>query len=177
MDPWTIGIVVALVIVITGIVKGWGENRSIIIFKDFDDLGLTFLVPAAGVLIVLLFSWLGGNQMVAMLCGSVVSAGLFVLMVRNTYIINSCSIPKTLLAVATKMPLALIWVFNMIQLLNPGGKTAQARRQSRGQALVILAIITPIIGALVVERSGTYFNPASWLRGRRVGSGIRDSLR
>ncbi|WP_085920077.1 hypothetical protein [Halomonas sp. CSM-2] len=176
MDLKTILLAAACIVVIIGIVKGWGEDRSIIVFQDFDDLGLTFLVPASGFGIMILFNWMGANPTVGLGLGCAISLWLLVKVARNTHVLNGCDIGRTTLALATKLPLSLIWVLNFIQMLNPSGKTAAQRRSSRGQAMVLLAIFTPIIGALVVERNGSYFSPANWIKGRRVGSGIRDHL-
>ncbi len=175
MDMYNLVLVAFLAVVIFGIVKGSGDNRSVIIFRDYDDLGLTFLIPASFVLIVYIFSMLGGNPAYGMILGGGVAAWLFFVLVRNTYIDNGKNIGKSSLALITKLPLAIIWVLNLVSLLNPSGKGAQ-RRRNRGQALVILTILTPIIGMLVVDKTGSYFNPKSWISGRRVGSRIRNSL-
>jgi len=60
-------------------------------------------------------------------------------------------------------------------MLNPTGKTATKRRKNRGMALVIMALITPIIGMLVVNKEGSIFNPRDWVKGRQIGS-IRDHI-
>ena len=172
----TIALSVLTIIVVFGIVKGWGDGRSIIIFQDYDDLGLTFLVPASGMLIMFIFLWAGGNQTVGMLLGCVVSGALLIRLAISTYHINGQNSGKALLAILTKLPLAVVWVLNMIQILNPSGRTSAQRRSNRGQAMVILMILTPIIGALIVDKQGSYFNPSQWLRNRRVGSGIRSHL-
>jgi len=38
-----------------------------------------------------------------------------------------------------------------------------------------LAIITPIIGLLVADKSGALFNPKQWIKGKRIGS-IRNHM-
>lgn len=175
MDMHNFLLIVFLIIIIFGIVKGYGDNRSIIIFRDYDDLGLTFLIPASFFLIMYIFAMLGGNQTFGIILGGAVAAWLFFILVKNTYLDNEKDIGKSLLALITKMPLAIIWVVNLVEVLNPSGKGAQ-RSKNRGQALVILTLLTPIIGMLVVDKQGSCFNPKSWIRGRRVGSTIRNSL-
>lgn len=168
-------LIMFLAIVIFGIVKGIGDNRTIVIFQDYDDLGLTFLVPASFFLILYIFSMLGGNPYLGGSLGGVVAVWLLVKLIRNTHINNQQDLSKTALSLVTKIPLGIIWIFNLIQILNPSGKGSQ-RRRNRGEALVILTLLTPIIGMLVVDKSGSYFNPKSWIRGRRVGGSIRDNL-
>ena len=177
MDYYSIGLTIGFITVITGIVLGWGDNRKIIVFRDYNDLGLTFLVPASFVLIYLIFvNLLGGNPLYAQVIGGLISSCLMILVIINTYNDNKRNISCTLLSLATKMPLTIIWLINIFTLLNPSGKTARQRSQSRGTALIILTILTPIIAQLVVDRSGSYFNPKGWLKGRRGVSHIRNSL-
>tara|TARA_Y100001963_G_scaffold118820_1_gene165616 strand:- start:977 stop:1504 length:528 start_codon:yes stop_codon:yes gene_type:complete len=175
MDFYNAVLIVFVFIIVLGVFKGFGENRSIIVFRDYDDLGLTFLVPTSFFLITYIFTMLGGNQNIGMLIGGIVAVFLFIKLVKNTYTDNGGNIGKCALALITKLPLAIIWIFNLIQLLNPSG-TGSQRRKSRGQALVILTLLTPIIGMLVVDKSGSYFNPKSWIKGRRVGPTIRNGL-
>jgi hypothetical protein len=72
--------------------------------------------------------------------------------------------------------LAIIWILNILTLLNPGDKNAGQRSQNRGVALIILTILTPIIAMLVVDKQGSTFNPKNWLKGRRGVVGIRNHL-
>lgn len=43
-----------LIIIIVGVFLGAGRNRRIVVFSDYDDLGLTFLIPASTVLVLLI---------------------------------------------------------------------------------------------------------------------------
>ncbi len=174
-DIYNVILVGYFIVLLTGVINGWGKNRSIIIYKDYDDLGLTFLVPASFVLINLIFIYLGGNQQLSMIIGLVVAIGLFIKLVSNTYKDNNKNLGITILVLLTKVPLSIIWIMNLVQVLNPDGKSSK-RSKNRGTALVILTFLTPIIGMLVVEKSGSYFNPKSWLSGRRVGSSVRNNL-
>lgn len=173
---YNILLIIFLGLVIFGIVKGYGDNRTIIVFKNYDDLGLTFLVPASFFLVTYIFQMLGGNADIGFGLGAIVAIGLLGVLIRNTYQDNGQDVGKCLVALITKLPLGVFWVLNLINLLNPGGRTGTDRRRNRGQALVILTILTPIIGMLVVDKSGSYFNPRNWIFGRRVGPTIRNNL-
>lgn len=176
MTYFDIGLAAFFIVVIAGICMGCGNNRSIIIYKNWDDLGLCFLIPASFILIHMTFSSLGGNPAVGMAIGGCVAGALFILMVVNSFADNGRNIFKTMLAVTVKVPLGLLWIFNLLQLLNPDGNTGRQRRQSRGQALIFLTLLTPIIGLLVADKSGNYFNPRNWLKGRRNVGSIRNHL-
>jgi len=158
------------VMMIVTIFKGYGENRTIIIFRDYNDLGLTFLIPVSFVLIYILFTSLGGDPRWGGMLGIIVALILFLILIRNSYIDNNRSLLYTSLAILTKMPLGIIWIVNLVSILNPSGKTGMERRKNRGSALVILTLLTPIVAMLVVEKKGSFFNPKDWIRGKQIGS-------
>lgn len=169
-NTYNIALFIGFSIIILGIFLGSGKSRKIIVFKDYDDLGLTFLIPTSFFGIIILFHFFGGNPAYSVVLSSIVALILFIMMLRNSYIDNEGIIWKVALATVTKMPLAFLWVFNLISLIKPSGQTAKQRRESRANALLILAIITPIIGLLVADKSGSFFNPKQWIKGKRVGS-------
>lgn len=174
-DAYTITATVYMIFILIGVVLGFGQNRRIVIFRDYDDLGLTFLIPASFFLIVYIFAMFGINQSFSLVLGSLVAILLTIKLLRDTYLDNNRSLIYSLLAFFTKLPLAIIWILNFINMLNPGGNTAQERRKSRQTSMVILALITPVMAALIVEKEGSLFNPQSWIKGKRVGS-IRNNL-
>jgi len=174
-DGYQLFLLFYFIIMIITIFKGYGENRTVIIFRDYNDLGLTFLIPTAFILIFYLFMMFGGNPSWGAGLAFIVSMSLFVILIKNTYEDNNKVILPTILSIMTKVPLGIIWIFSFITLLNPSGKTAAQRRKNRGTALVIGVLITPIIGMLVVEKEGSLFNPRDWIKGKRIGS-IRKHL-
>ncbi|ENV11099.1 hypothetical protein F966_00884 [Acinetobacter higginsii] len=165
----------AFSIVVLGIFLGAGKNRNIVVFIDYDDLGLTFLIPVSFLGIFFLFHMFGGNPIWGLILSGIISFTLFLIMLIRSYKDNQKNILKTCLAVFTKLPLAFIWIINLITLINPSGQTARQRRDSRASALLILMFITPIIGLLVVNKVGSAINPKDWIKGRRVG-GIRQYM-
>ncbi|WP_089603526.1 hypothetical protein [Acinetobacter piscicola] len=178
MDGYNIYNIVLIAIfsiVILGIFLGAGKNRKIVVFRDYDDLGLTFLIPTSLFGIIFLFHLFGGNPLYGTVLASTVSFILFIILVKNSYIDNNRVIWKLFLVLITKLPLAFLWVVNLFSLIKPSGQTARQRRESRATAILILTIITPIIGILVVDKSGELFNPRQWIKGKRVGS-IRNHM-
>ena len=174
-DAWQLFILVYFIVMIVTMFKGYGENRTVIIFRDYNDLGLTFLIPASFVLIFYLFMMFGGKPSWGMGLALIVSVSLFVILVKNTYEDNNKAILPTILSIMTKVPLGMIWILSFITLLNPSGKTAAKRRKNRGTALVIVGLLTPIIGMLIVKKEGSLFNPRDWIKGNRIGS-VRNHL-
>ena len=174
-DAWQFFLLTYFIIMIVTMFKGYGENRMVVIFRDYNDLGLTFLIPASFVLIYYLFVMLGGDPAWGAGLAFVVALVLFAMLVKSTYEDNHRSFLPTVLSLMTKVPLGIIWIISFINMLNPGGKTAAERRKNRGTALMIMGLLTPIIGMLVVNKEGSLFNPRDWIKGRRIGS-IRKHL-
>ena len=172
---YQIFLVLYFILMIYTVWRGAGENRTLIIFKDYNDLGLTFMIPAVAILIYIVFTAVGGDPRLAVALSAVLSIILFVILVRNTYIINERKLSRTILSLLTKIPLSLIWIISFVTMLKPSGATAAERRSSRGTAMIVLFFLTPIIGLVVAEKEGSLFNPKSWIRGRRVG-GLRNHL-
>ena len=168
-------LLIYFIVMIITMFKGYGENRSVVIFRDYDDLGLTFLIPASFVLIYYLFAMFSGNPTLGAGLALVVSIILFFLLLKNTYEDNHKKVFPTILSIMTKVPLGIIWILSFMTMLNPSGKTAKERRKNRGTALLIMGILTPIIGMLVANKEGSLFNPRDWVKGRRIGS-IRKHL-
>jgi hypothetical protein len=162
---------------VIGLFMGIGENRKLVIFRDYDDLGLTFLLPvSAFVSFIVVMSLSGGSPgRIALWLGMAIPAWILGKLVKDTYTENHGSVIYMLWSLLVKIPLASLWVFNLFTLLDPDGKTAKKRRSNRKTSLMFLALLTPLIGLLVVEKKGSYFNPKSWLKGKRIGS-IRNHL-
>jgi hypothetical protein len=167
--------IMALAILLLGIVLGCGSRRKIVVFSNYDDLGLTFLVPVSAFVITYLFMWLGGTPKVGAAVGAVVGFAVLIKVVINAYLANGRRLPHTLLSIVTKLPLSVIWVLGLIQVVSPSGNTQRQRSSSRQTGLLVLLVVTPIIGLLVADKTGSLFNPRSWLSGMRVGS-IRNHL-
>ncbi len=172
-------IIAVIAIMMLGVLLGVGENRKIIVFRTYDDLFITFLVSAlfiGGILglnaqsedgEVNIFNLLG-------LFGVIVSTIAFIYVALRTLQSNSYSVWKFLAAMLIKFPLAFFWIFQLFVLLKPRGETGAQRAKSRATALVILTFLTPVVGALAVEKSG-FFAPKQILKGKRIGS-IRKHL-
>lgn len=175
MSAYEAFLIGAFTIVVVGIFKGAGANRSIIVFADYDDLGLSILIPASYFLISLLFRLFGGSPAIGMIIGAAVALWLLVILIKNTFISNGNRFGATALALATKIPLSVVWFISLVNALNPSG-TGRQRTSNRALAMLILTLLTPILALLVVDKSGSTFNPRNWIKGRKVGSVVRSNL-
>lgn len=165
-----------LALIAVGTILGFGERRKIVVFENYDDLFLTFSVPILAYLSVILLSMSKEGLLALLLaCTTIAASGfLFLWTVWRTLKANGNSAWRTALSIITKFPLAFIWVLKIISLISPAGDTGVERAKNRASALLILTFLTPIISALVVEKTG-YFSPRQVLKGKRIG-GVREHL-
>ena len=171
-----------VLLIILGIILGAGEKRKIVVFKNYDDLGLSFLVPISYILIMILIPMgaiylnIKSNELndITQIIALGVSGLILLKVIINTFKSNT-NIFKAILAVLVKFPLSLLWVFSLMEIINPSGKTHEERRKNRSGSLLILTFLTPVVVSLVEEKTGI-FSPRKLLKGKRVGTGIRDHL-
>lgn len=153
-------------VVILGIFWGAGKNRKIIVFRDYDNLGLTFLIPTAFFGIIFLFHIFGGNPLYSTVLAGVIYFILLIILVKNSYADNNRVIWKLLFWLPSYHSLFYGWLIYFHSL----NQVVKQRRESRATALLVLTTITPIIGILVVDKHGEPFSPRQWIKGKRVGN-------
>jgi hypothetical protein len=54
----------------------------------------------------------------------------------------------------TKITLSVLWIKQVIEAIDPPGKTLLERSRNRGVTLLILAILTPLVARLVRDHEG-----------------------
>ena len=176
MDPFFKALTVLyFIVVILGIILGFGDNRKIVVFNDYDDLGLTFLIPVSYFLIIYLGAEFGISFEILRIIALIVVIFILGKLFMNTYKANNGRVIHTLLAFVTKIPIGVIFVFHLLEFINPSGKTYKQKRENRERSLAILVLLTPIIAGLVVNKEGKFFKPKEMIKNKRVGS-IRDYL-
>lgn len=158
-----------VILIVVGVFLGAGENRKIVVFSNFNDLGLTFFIPGSLALILTANFFTFGEQyfIEALILGSTISLILTVMMIVRTFAANGYNPIKALLSIITKLPLSILWVLALLAVLDPGGKSRQERAKNRATGLVILTFLTPLILVLVADKKGSLFNPMKWIRGGR----------
>lgn len=118
-----------------------------VVFRDYDDLALVF---ACGVCtIVGLF--ISDARVIS---SSLLLLGLGLAL---TIIVRTCRDNGFLLLpiiLVTKIALSVLWICYVIQAVSPGGKTMLERSRKRGAALLVLAILTPLVARLVRNHEG-----------------------
>jgi hypothetical protein len=153
-DFWLLLTIILAILVVLGIVAGLAD--VIVVYRDYDDLGIVFLmtVSSLGTLFLVLFFGENGGwfKPVIFLLGAATFIGLLVFISFRTWKDN----PNLLmpLALLTKLALGTIFVFYLFDLLSPSGKTQNTRARSRASALAMLTVLTPLVLVLVKTKSG-----------------------
>lgn len=152
-----------LITIILGVILG--IKKKITVFRDYNDLGLIFLLVIFPVVFLSLAGFFNGGKILRWTF-IVIESGLMLWIIGRTFKDNANPL-FFIVAFLTKIPLSLLFVFNLMSVLNPPGKTARDRSNARGNALIWLLFLTPLIAALVRNKNG-FFNPQEILVRRGV---------
>jgi uncharacterized protein YhhL (DUF1145 family) len=160
-----------------GTFRGYGDDRKIVVFANYDDLGLSFLSLFLGLFIYFISSWIiGMGDVISIISASIISTILFAILWGRTYRANNENIFNSLIAFVTKLTLSFVWLIQIINILNPIRKDDQSRKNSKIVSSFILLILTPILGKLVVDKRGSKFNPFKWIEGEKLDGVVREHL-
>jgi hypothetical protein len=150
-------LVVAWIAIVTiGGIAGW--RQSITVFRNYDDLALVFFAGCdvqIAFLLVLGFHETTWLVILVLVIAAAIFLWLSISIIGRTWADNS-SILWFFIALATKITFAALFLSNLIELINPSGKTQLQRSQNRGGALFFLLIITPIVHRLVRDKEGVW---------------------
>jgi len=161
-------------IVIVGSIAG--AMRKTVIFLDFDDLGYSFGVLAVPVAMLFILNFIPVIEEIKIALLTVPSIILIYLAAQKSW---QGGVRLMLpIALITKITWGVLYIFAILNVLNPSGKTAKARREMRAMAIFFAMVATPIIARLVVNKEGKFFSP-DMISKRGVSgiSGIRDGLK
>ena len=143
-------------IVLLGVILGW--NERIVVYRNYNDLAIVFASGVSTYCAFLVgFSFASTSNSMAMLSVSlvVVSISLIIYLTVRTFLDNR-SLLWTLVALVTKITLSILFLFNLLSLLSPSGKTQRERSRDRSSALFWLVVITPVVYRLVRQPVGVF---------------------
>jgi hypothetical protein len=159
MSLTEIGLASVLMICIIGCTLGVKEK--IVIFRNYDDLGLVFLaVVPLFIGFITAIGWI-------LIPSALASATICLWLLVRTWQDNG-SVWKVIIALPTKLALSILFIAFVWDLLAPSGKTQSARAAQRGISAAILAVITPVLYYLVKEKTGV-LTPRHVLKNTRRG--------
>jgi hypothetical protein len=145
MSLTEIGLASVLMICIIGCTLGVKEK--IVIFRNYDDLGLVFLAVVP--LFIGFITAIGWILIPSVLASATICLWLLV----RTWQDNG-SVWKVMIALPTKLALSILFIAFVWDLLAPSGRTQGARAKQRGIAAAVLTVLTPILYYLVKDKTG-----------------------
>lgn len=156
-----------LLIVVIGTILGYKDK--IVVFRDYNDLGLAFLVvlmPMPLMYFLGLFSQ--DHQQLSNWIIIAFESVLFLWIAIRTFKDNT-NLIYAVVALITKISLSVLFIINLLEFVSPSGKSASDRHGFRRSAFAILLIVTPLVFTLVKIKKGI-FNPNKMLsvRGIRI---------
>jgi hypothetical protein len=156
-----------LAIVVLGAILG--VKQRITVFRNYNDLGLAFLVTLSPVALFYIFSFVtGGLDTLATYVIIGIEALLLGWIVIRTFQDND-SLVLALVAFVTKISLSFLFIINFLNFVAPKGETMAKRASVRHIALTFLLIVTPIVFTLVKKPEGL-FNPRRVMEYRGLSS-------
>lgn len=143
-----IGLLIPLIL---GIVLGW--TNKIVVFRNYEDLGLTFLSFLVPIFAYFLYSALGESQITAYFFIFVEIVLLSYLFFRS-FIDNQKNIFSTILAIYTKFPLSFLYLVNLFNAIN--SLFNKEKKYKSPISIFLFVILTSIMVKLVKERKGFF---------------------
>jgi len=156
-----------LAIVVLGAILG--VKQRLTVFRNYNDLGLAFLVTLSPLVLGYIFSFVtGGMDKLAIYAIVGVEALLLGWLVIRTFQDNN-SLVLTLVAFVTKISLSFLFIINFLNFVAPRGETMARRASVRHIALTFLLVVTPMVFTLVKKPEGL-FNPRRVMEYRGLSS-------
>jgi hypothetical protein len=156
-----------LAIVILGAILG--VKQRLTVFRNYNDLGLAFLITLSPLVLGHIFSFVtGGLDKLAVYAISGVEALLLGWLVIRTFQDNN-SLVLTLVAFVTKISLSFLFIINFLNFVAPRGETMAKRASVRHIALTFILVVTPMVFTLVKKPEGL-FNPRRVMEYRGLSS-------
>ena len=147
-------LVIFIVITIIGIFLGF--KQKITIFRDFNDLGLVFLIELLPIVLMYLSSLIAANQNKIVITSIIiVEIILFMWIIARTYQDNN-NILSTLIALITKTSLSILFILNLMSFSNPTEKTEEKRASVGRFLLVLLLLLSSLLIVLVKNKEGVF---------------------
>ena len=131
----------------------FGFKKKLVVFRDYNDLALVFLLSIGPIAIAFILSYLGAPKNL----GTYGLLGLVIILFSwigfRTLQDNHNPI-YFLLALITKISLSFLFIVSLISFVAPSGKATSQRMDARRIAFVLLMMVTPLIVALVRDHEG-----------------------
>ena len=140
-----------LIPIVAGIVMGF--LNKIVIFDNYDDLGLTFLMFILPVPMIYIYGFLGKSQY-TLYFFLFIEILILCFILYKSFINNRKNIFYTLLALYTKIPLSFLYLINLLLIIDDLFDKKFNRKTKL--LFMVFAIFTPIMAKLVRDKTGVF---------------------
>lgn len=139
-------LMVLIFLALVGIGIFYGVTDRAVFYRDTGDIFVPFCAPLA----MIGFGALGAMLQMEYLIyvGAIVAVGIIAFVFKRSFDYNVDFIPSFTVALA-KVALSWIYIFKIMEIINPGGKTMLERSRRRGFAILVVALLTPLVMRLV----------------------------
>lgn len=141
-------IIVAMIALVIFMVT-LGFTRHIVFYKNYNDLGIS-----AGAIALPTFIGFGPGLMlppkITLWTCLAVFALMLVIMIAKTFMANNKSLIKTIFLIPAKLTMSFLFVFYLYDAFT------NKKRSGRGEAMFNVVVLTPLMLALVKERTGIF---------------------
>lgn len=165
MDTILIIILLIFIILIVTYFKGNDSSRLIVVFEDWNDVGLSFFSIIFPIFITIIIMNIQFLSAYAILIGLVLMFMLLSKLALHTYKSNSGNIIYFLMAYVTKIILGMTLFIQVMNVISPDAD--EEGNSNFWSAVLILVIVIPVVNNLVVnKKQGSKINPFAWISKR-----------
>ncbi len=163
----TVLTIIALVLITTIVtyLKGKDGNRSIVVYEDWNDVGLSFFVIMFPIFVTIIMLNSESFSQYALQVGLVLTIILLGKLAIHTYKSNNGNILFFLMAFITKIFLGMTLFIQIMNVIFPSED--ENGNSNFWSAVLILLIVVPMVNNLVVNKNqGSKINPFAWMSKR-----------
>lgn len=143
--------IVLLTPFLAGVVMGF--MGKLVVFQDYDDLGLTFLMFILPIPMIYIYCLLGKSQLMLYFFLAI-EILIMCFILYKSFINNRKNIFYTLLALYAKIPLSFIYLFNLLLIIDDFFDK-RINRKTKISA-ILFAVLTPMMAKLVKNKTGVF---------------------
>ncbi|OCL81565.1 hypothetical protein AAW30_01864 [Arcobacter porcinus] len=166
MNNLLIFIISILLIIIVTYFKASNENRTIIVYEDWNDVGLSFFSIIFPIFITAFFLNIDFLSKYAFFIGFILLVTLLGKLAIHTYKANNGNILYFIMAFITKIFLGITLFTQLLNVISP--QEDENGNSNFWSAILILLVVVPIVKNLVVNKNqGSKVNPFMWISSRK----------
>ena len=162
MNIISIIIIITLLISLITYFKANDEYRRIIVYEDWNDVGLSFFSIIFPLFIFLIMLHNNISTKYAFVICSMIMIILLLKLARSTYESNNKNIIYFIMAFITKIFFGITLFLQILNVISPSED--EDGNSNFWSSVLILVIIIPMVNNLIVNKNkGSKINPLKWI--------------